>query len=163
MEDEVIYNAEPQSEAVQENIEVKPEAVFVEDFTFENTKYVAQKDFENTFTIRQAEEAAPLMSEVIKALKPYMAEDENGVLQIDMSDKMAILDTMISTKVNAQILALIFWNENDTKFNVNNYRKRIDIFRDLPLVKIKELRENTANFFSFILSESGTSVLTSIR
>src|SRR3990167_7960039 len=153
METEIILTEEP----------IKEEPKFVESFEFEGVKYVAQKDFENTFTIRQAEEAAPLMSEVIKALKPYIAEDENGVLQIDMSDKMAILDTMISTKVNAQILALIFWNENDTKFNVNNYRKRIDIFRDLPLVKIKELRENTANFFSFILSESGTSVLTSIR
>lgn len=164
-------NSEKQEENISNEInnlaiieeEQKDELQFVESFEFENKKYIAQTDFDNTYSIRQTEEAAPYINKLLEILKHFISKDENGESKIKIENPLEYLQKLNEVQLNAEILALIFWEEGETKFTTSTFRKRIDIFRDLPTKKIEEVSVNTGNFLSFIISKSARNVLTSMK
>lgn len=166
MEDEIKYEISETSEIPITEIaeeEQKDELQFVESFEFENKKYIAQTDFDNTYSIRQTEEAAPYINKLLEILKHFIVKDDKGESKISIENPLEYLQKLNEVQLNAEILALIFWDEGETKFTTSTFRKRIDIFRDLPTKKIEEVSVNTGNFLSFIISKSGRNVLTSMK
>ncbi len=152
------------TENKQEEEKKEEEPEFVPDFTFEGKRYVAQTDFDTTYSIRQTEEAAPYINQLLGVLKNYIKKDEStGENKINFDDPIEFLIEINKLQLNAQIIALIFWEEGETKFVTSTFRKRIDIFRDLPTKKIEEVKTNLGNFLIFIVSKSARSVLTSMK
>lgn len=97
-------------------------------------------DFENQWTLDQQITSKPLISNIIETL---FSSD----IDIDNNNMMKFFGNSLNIINDKELLALIWLNENETRFEVSTYKERVKEFGYLTTKEFEIAKEGLQSFF----------------
>lgn len=109
-----------------------------------NGKNLKKIDFEKEWTYRQDKKARELLLPFYKSM-PATGENasENELAEAGTN----LLYYIMENNIDAEILALLYLNEDENKFNEKTYKDRVELIKEAFIYQIEEMKAETFSDF----------------
>ena len=107
----------------------------INEFEYKGRKF-KRIDFNNQYTFEQSDEFDKINTVVTEVATYLNNAQKSGLSELEMG--IELKNKLQTSKVFPELLAHVWYDENDSEFNLENFRNRIDFFKKMPLGVIKE-------------------------
>lgn len=126
----------------------------INEFEYKGKKYV-RIDFNNQYTFEQAdlfEEIGKRVTDVALFLKGQIKSKKKDEIGLGLKIK----EMLHTSKVMPELLAHVWYNEEDSEFNPVTYKERVEMFKKMPIGfrEEKNLEEGVSDFLSVAMKSS---------
>lgn len=107
----------------------------INEFEYKGRKF-KRIDFNNQYTFEQSDEFDKINTVVTEVATYLNNAQKSGLSELEMG--IELKNKLQTSKVFPELLAHVWYDDNDSEFNIENFRSRIDFFKKMPLGVIKE-------------------------
>lgn len=108
----------------------------INEFEYKGRKF-KRIDFKNQYTFEQSDEFDKISTVVTNVATYLNKAQKDGLTDLEMG--VQLKSQLQASKVFPELLAHVWYDENDREFDIDNFKDRIKFFRKMPLGAVKEL------------------------
>lgn len=108
----------------------------INEFEYKERKF-KRIDFKNQYTFEQSDEFDKISTVVTNVATYLNKAQKDGLTDLEMG--VQLKSQLQASKVFPELLAHVWYDENDREFDIDNFKDRIKFFRKMPLGVVKEL------------------------
>jgi hypothetical protein len=105
------------------------------EFEYKGRKF-KRIDFKNQYTFEQSDEFDKINTVVTDVATYLNNAQKSGLTELEMG--IQLKQKLQTSKVFPELLAHVWYDEDDREFNIDNFKSRIEFFKKMPLGVIKE-------------------------
>jgi hypothetical protein len=105
------------------------------EFEYKGRKF-KRIDFKNQYTFEQSDEFDKINTVVTDVATYLNNAQKSGLTELEMG--IQLKQKLQTSKVFPELLAHVWYDEDDREFNIDNFKSRIEFFKKMPLGIIKE-------------------------
>jgi hypothetical protein len=107
----------------------------INEFEYKGRKF-KRIDFKNQYTFEQSDEFDKINTVVTDVATYLNNAQKSGLTELQMG--IELKKKLQTSKVFPELLAHVWYDAEDSEFNIENFKTRIDFFKKMPLGVIKE-------------------------